>query len=86
LFATTATGTFTLGHLRLNRSALVAYRLQRREYGENHRLIVRLEGVIALLEKLGEQNVALLGENRTLLQRQGHLLRLLSDRLADDED
>lgn len=86
LFPTTATGAFTLGQLRLNRPSLVAHRLQRRDHGESRRLMTRLEGVVTLLERMSEQNTDLLEESRALLQRQGRLLNLILDRLADGEN
>jgi len=80
LYATTATGTFTLNRLRLNRPPLVAYRSRRRQRVEEQRLLTRLRDVVALLEQSHAQQAALLEEHRSLLQEQQRVLQLLLDK------
>lgn len=77
LFAITEAGTFTLNRLRLNRPALIANRLQRRERGEEQRLLTRLRDVLYLLGQLQTQHETLLTQNHALLQEQQRLVHLL---------
>lgn len=80
LYAITATGTFTVNRLRLNRPPLIAHRLRRRQNADEQRLLARLHSVVNLLEQLHAQEAALLEEHRILLQEQRHVLRLLLNR------
>ena len=77
LYPITATGTITLGRLRLNRAPLTANRLRRQAQAEERRLLARYREVIALLEQLQRQQAALLGEQRALLEEQRAVLQLL---------
>lgn len=77
LFTTTRVGAFTLSRLRLNRPALVANRLRRRERGEEQRLLVRMRDILRLLGQLQTQHETLLEHNHSLLQEQQRLVRLL---------
>jgi hypothetical protein len=75
----TQTGEFTLKRLRLNRTPLLAYRLRQRQRSEELRLLKRYQEVVNLLERLQQQQSALLEEQRTLLEEQRALLKLLID-------
>ncbi len=77
LHALTASGTFTLGRLRLNRPALVAWRLRRRLRAEEVRLLERYREVVELLSQLHREKSLLLEEQQALLTEQQALLRLL---------
>ncbi len=77
LFPITATGTFTLKRLRLNRPPLVAYRLRKYHQAEEQRLLTRYRAAITLLEQLYQQQAALLEEQRALLEEQRTILNLL---------
>jgi hypothetical protein len=80
LYPITATGAFTLKRLRLNRPPLVAYRLRQQSQTEEHRLLARYRDLVAMLEQLHQQQVALLEEQQALLEEQRTLLRLLVQR------
>lgn len=73
----TATGTFSLRRLRLNRPLLTAHRLRRRAQAQVLRLLARQREIVALLEQLHRQQAALLEEHRALLEEQRALLRAL---------
>ncbi|MDM8562804.1 hypothetical protein QUF54_05560 [Candidatus Marithioploca araucensis] len=73
----TPTGTFTLKRLRLNRSPLVAHRLQKRQPTEEMSLLPRYQNTIELLEKMHIQLSELIGEQQKLLKEQKRLLTLL---------
>jgi hypothetical protein len=77
LYAITAVGQITLRRLRLNRPALVAYRLRARERNEPEHLLERYRDLVTSLEQLYEQQVGLLAENRSLLEEQRAWLRAL---------
>lgn len=77
LAAVTECGRFTLKRLRLNRLPLVENRQRRIQRQEEQRLLTRLRDITTILEQLQAQHNALLEENRSLLQEQGRLLRLL---------
>jgi hypothetical protein len=77
LYPISPMGTFTLIRLRLNRSPLVAYRLQKRYHTEEARLLTQYRQLITLLEQLSAQQAALLEEQRRLLDEQRVLIRLL---------
>ncbi|KAM3092980.1 HNH endonuclease [Phormidesmis sp. 146-35] len=79
LYPITEIGRFTLERLRLNRSPLVAYRLQKQSQSERLRLLARLQEVLALLEQLRQQQAALLEEHQILLKEQRTILKLLLD-------
>lgn len=85
LYATTAVGTLTLNRLRLNRPALIANRLQRRNRSEEQGLLTRLRDVLNLLEQLQKQHEVLLVHHHSLLQEQQHLIRLLKPQEPDQE-
>ena len=77
LYPVTPTGAFTLKRLRLNRPPLIAYRLRTHYRTEEQRLLTQYREVVTLLEKLHQQQVALLEEQRALLEEQRTLLTLL---------
>jgi hypothetical protein len=77
LYPITATGSFTLNRLRLNRPPLVAYRLRKRQQTEEIRLLARYRDVITVVEQLVHQQSALLEEHRALLAEQQRVLTLL---------
>ena len=77
LYPITLTGAFTLKRLRLNRPPLVAYRLRDHYRTEEQRLLTRYRDVVTVLEQLHQQQVALLEEQHTLLEKQRVLLSLL---------
>jgi hypothetical protein len=76
LYPITATGEFTLRRLRLNRPPLVVYRLRRQAQAEEVRLLTRSRDLLALLERLYQQQAALLEEQRALLEEQRALLKM----------
>jgi len=55
----------------------VAYRLQKRQQGEEIRLLTRYRELVQLLEQLNTQLSVLMEEQRQLLEEQRELLRLL---------
>ena len=73
----TATGSFTLLRLRLNRPPLVAWRLRKRAQAEEIRLLERYRDLVQLLAQLHRQKAAMLEEQQQLLAEQRSLLRLL---------
>ena len=77
LYPITPIGAFTLRRLRLNRPPLVAHRLRKHYQGEEQRLLAHYRDLVVVLEQLQTQYVALLEEQRTLLEEQGALLHLL---------
>lgn len=77
LYPITAPGAFTLRRLRLNRPQLVAYRLRKQSQIEEQRLLARYREVVQLLERLHQQQAALLEEHRVLLDEQRAVFRLL---------
>ncbi len=80
LYSLTPTGAFTLKRLRLNRPPLIAYRLRKHYRTEEQRLLMRYRDVVTVLERLHQQQVALLEEQRALLEEQRALLTLLLQR------
>lgn len=80
LYPITRTGQFTVERLRLNRSPLVAYRLRKMERAEFRRILLALEDMAAVLDKLHQQLADLLDDQRQLLEEQRTLLRLLLGR------
>ncbi len=77
LIALTIVGTFTIGHLRLNRSQLVAYRQNRRRQAEAQQLLVRYQEVISSLDYLNDQFAGVVDEQKRLLVQQQRLIRVL---------
>ena len=77
LHALNAVGGLTLRHLRLNRPALIAHRLQQRQGREEQRLLTRLHDMVALLGQGQRQQTILLQEHRILLQEQLRIMRAL---------
>jgi hypothetical protein len=73
----TEQGAFTLRRLRLNRPALIAYRLQRIRRTEEINLLARYNDLINALERLLHQQAVLLEEQQKLLQEQRRLLQEL---------
>jgi hypothetical protein len=66
-----------LKRLRLNRPPLVAYRVRKQFETEEYRLLARYRNLVAVLEQLHQQQVALLEEQQRLLAEQRRLLQLL---------
>ena len=79
LYPITPVGELTLGRLRLNRPALVAFRLRGRSRAEDQRLLAQHHDLLTSLEYLQRQHAALLREHADLLAEQRVLLRLLLD-------
>lgn len=77
LYPITPTGEFTLQRLRLNRPALVAYRLRKQRLTEEAQILTRYREIIAALEELQKQQMVLIEEQRMLLNEQRQLLRIL---------
>jgi hypothetical protein len=77
LYPITEVGAFTLRRLRLNRPPLVAYRLRKQNDMAEHRLLARYYDLIVVLERLHQQQAALLEEQRALLEEQRRLVQLL---------
>jgi HNH endonuclease len=77
LIALTTVGAFTVGHLRLNRSQLVAYRQNRRRQAESQQLLLRSQEVISSLDYLNDQLAAVVDEQKRLLLQQQRLIRVL---------
>jgi HNH endonuclease len=77
LHTRTKKGNFTLQHLRFNRPALVAYRLEKLRSSEQERQFLQLQNYIKLLQQLEHQYVNLLDKQRELLERQEILLNEL---------
>lgn len=76
----TSTGAFTIERLRLNRPPLVAFRVRRAAEAERLRLLSRYRELLRLLEQVREHQGELLAEQRSLLEEQRVLLRLLIER------
>jgi hypothetical protein len=77
LIALTTVGAFTIKHLRLNRSQLVAYRQNRRQLSESQRLLVRSQEVISSLDYLNDQLAAVVDDQKRLLLQQQRLIKVL---------
>jgi HNH endonuclease len=77
LIGLTTVGTFTIGHLRLNRSQLIAYRQNRRRQSAAQQLLVRHQDVIASLDCLNDQLAGIVHEQKQLLLQQQRLIRVL---------
>ncbi|MDF5720506.1 MAG: hypothetical protein PUP91_08475 [Rhizonema sp. PD37] len=73
MLALTTTGEFTCKRLRLNRSPLIAYRLQRRRQIEETRLLKRYQNLVLLLTQL----TILVTLQQTLLKEQREILQVL---------
>ncbi len=80
LYPLTATGSFTLKRLRLNRPPLVANRLNRHKNAENMRLLKQYQSLAELLEQTLFRQTELMEEQQRLLKKQYDLLRLLFDK------
>jgi HNH endonuclease len=77
LLALTTIGEFTCQRLRLNRSPLIAYRLQRRRQTEETRLLERYRDLVVLLTQLNAQLTILVTEQQALLKEQREILQAL---------
>ncbi len=77
LYPVTPTGEFTCHRLRLNRAPLVAYRLRKQQQNDELALLTRYQETVRMLEQPHKQQVALLEEQRNLLNEQQRLLRIL---------
>jgi hypothetical protein len=73
----TTVGAFTLQHLRLNRSQLVAYRQNRRRQAESQQLLVKYRAVVTSLENLNDQFAGVVTEQKRLLLQQQRLIKVL---------
>ena len=73
----TRVGVFTIHRLRLNRPALVAYRVRRRQHAVTARLLTQYHTMLELHERLQAQVTVLMAEQRQLLEEQRALLNLL---------
>ena len=80
LHGLTPCGGFTINRLRLNRRQLVEYRFRKTIAADEQRLLARYRELVALLERLHQQQLELLAEHRTLLAEQRELLRSLLSR------
>jgi hypothetical protein len=79
-YPVTATGTFSLQRLRLNRPPPVASRRRKLSDAESLRLLERYRNVVTVLEQLQRQHAALLEEQRALIEEQRALLRVILER------
>lgn len=77
LIALTTIGAFTIAHLRLNRSQLVAYRQNRRCRVESQQLLMQYEEIISSLDQLNDQFAGVVAEQRRMLLQQRRLIRAL---------
>jgi hypothetical protein len=77
LIALTAVGERTIQRLRLNRPALISYRLRKQTETEELRLLSAYLDITTLLVQLNEQLTRLVGEQQQLLLEQRALIRLL---------
>lgn len=77
LYPISATGRLTLELLHLNRSPLVAYRLQKLRRSEEMRLMERYDTLVRLLGQLYLEQSALLTEHRMLLEEQRRVIDAL---------
>ncbi len=75
--AITDAGHFTLQHLRLNRAALIAHRMQKRQREQELRLLIMYRDIVASLQQLRRHEAELIQEQRVLLEEQRRALRLL---------
>ncbi len=82
VYPLTNMGRFTIQRLRLNRAPLIAYRLQHNIRTEEERLLARYRELIVVLERLYEQQAALLEEQRTLIEQQRNVLNALIKRAS----
>jgi hypothetical protein len=82
LYPLTEIGAFTIQRLRLNRPALVARRLQRRQEHDALVWLARYRDILQVLERLAQQQAELIAEQQALLAEQRELLRLLVSRLT----
>lgn len=73
----TQTGAFTVKRLRLNRPPLLAYRRRRQHDEQTNRVLVRYRELLELQEHLQAQVATLMEEQRSLMEDQQALLRLL---------
>ncbi len=73
----TATGTFTIKRLRLNRKPLINYRLHKKWREEELRLLTRYGELVELLTQLNRQISSLMDEQQDLLREQRELLQLI---------
>lgn len=76
----TATGTFTIARLRLNRPPLVAHRLGKLRQTEERDILMQLREVLGTLERLQAHHASLLEQQRELLEQQRTLMTLLLQR------
>lgn len=81
----TATGSFSVQCLRLNRTSLVAYRLRKQQLVEKTRLLAQYRGLVVLQEKLLNQQSNLLTEQHRLLAEQRQYLDLLINHAKQDK-
>lgn len=73
----TQVGAFTIHRLRLNRPALVAYRVRRRQQAAAVRLLTQYQAILDQQVRLQALVTALMAEQRQLLEEQRALLNLL---------
>jgi len=84
LYPITAVGTLTLAQLRLNRPALVAYRLRERSHEEEQRLLQNYRDALGLIASMRLQEELILREQQDLLAQLRGLVGLLLQRLNGD--
>jgi hypothetical protein len=77
LIGLTIVGRFTIGHLRLNRSQLIAYRQNRRRQSEAQQLLVQYQDVITSLDYLNDQLAGVVDDQKRLLLQQQRLIKVL---------
>ena len=73
----TPVGNFTIKRLRLNRKALVAYRIEKGKQIKNKALLTRCQSLMKLHEELNLQLTSLVKEQNKLLREQQDLLKIL---------
>jgi hypothetical protein len=79
VLAISSRGEFTIRRLRLNRAPLVEYRMRRRQWAEEIRLLKQYRDLVQLLSQVNGQLSGLVLEQQQLLQEQRDLLRILLD-------
>ena len=75
----TPIGKATIDLLRLNRPALIQYRLQKKTRAEEVQLLKHYQQLIGLLQQTNQELTVLVNNQQGLLQQQQQILKLLLD-------
>lgn len=79
LKALTPVGKATIDLLRLNRPALIQYRLQKKARAEEVQLLKHYQQLVGLMQQTNQELTVLVNNQQDLLEQQQQLLRLLLD-------